>query len=88
MAVDDAIVKGIISTALNNNGWKADQCCGTIGKAFRELQAHRQQPGNSLDLNYAAAEHYMFARWMVCTGRVSKTQMKILDLLVYGRDRG
>lgn len=78
MSVDDKEVQRIINDALANHGWATDKCCGTIHDAFRSLQSHRQIPGNSLDLNYAAAEHYLFDRYMVCAGHVSKTQMKVL----------
>ena len=78
MSVDDDVVRQLINDALANYGWAQDKCCGTINDAFRSLQAYRQIPGNSLDLNHAAAEHYLFSRYMVCTGTVSKTQMKVL----------
>lgn len=77
-SVDDKTVRKLINEALTNAGWKDDKSYGTINKAFRALQAYRQKPGNSLDLNYAAAEHYMFARLLVATGRVSQTQMKAM----------
>lgn len=78
MPINDDTVRKIIGKALANNGWEHDKCCGSIHDAFRSLQEHRQKRGNSLDLNYAAAEHYLFARWMVCSGEVSSTQMKVL----------
>jgi hypothetical protein len=33
-----------------------------------------------LDLHLAAAEHYMFSRFLVCTATVSSTQMKALTI--------
>jgi hypothetical protein len=78
VSTDNKVVRKIVDEALTNYGWEHDKCCGTIHDAFRSLQAYRQIPGSSLDLNYAAAEHYLFARWMVCTGTVSSTQMKVL----------
>lgn len=78
MSVNDEAVQKIIDAELTNYGWETDKCCGTIHDAFRSLQRYRQIPGNSIDLNYAAAEHYLFARWMVCSGNVSPTQMKVL----------
>ena len=77
MAVNDANVSAIVARALANPG-DADMCCGKVGIGFRALQAARQVPGASLDMDLAAAEHYLFARWMVCTGTVSPTQMKAL----------
>jgi hypothetical protein len=70
----------IIRTSLTNNGFQQDQCCGSIEKAFRELQAYRRKPGNSTNLEYAAAEHYMFARWMTCTGTVNAPQMRAMTV--------
>lgn len=78
MESEDRSVQKIINDYLTNYGWEHDKCCGTIHSAFRALQEFRQKPGNSLDLAYAAAEHYMFARFMVCSGAVSETQMKAL----------
>jgi hypothetical protein len=78
MPVDDAVVKQTIRDALAHACGPGVSCCDRVKWAFRPLQAQRQQPGNSLDLNLAAAEHYMFARWMVCTGRVGPFQMRLL----------
>lgn len=75
MAVIDSRVQEFIDQAMKNPGLG---CCGKAGIAFRTLQKLRQQPGRSLDLELAAAEHYMFARWMVCEGRVGPTQMRVL----------
>src|SRR3954453_19294908 len=79
VATDDNRVQRLIQQFLTNNGWQHDKCCGTIERAFRHIQKYRQTEGNSLDLDYAAAEHYLFARFMVCTGTVSQTQMKALS---------
>jgi hypothetical protein len=78
MPTNDANVQRIITDAIGTASDDGDPCCGRLGNAFRALQAQRQQPGHSLDLDLAAAEHYMFARWMVCTGFVSPTQMRVL----------
>ena len=77
MAVSDTKVSALISRYLSNVG-NADACCGKVEVAFRALQAARRLPGASLDLDLAAAEHYMFARFMLCTGTVSATQMRTL----------
>jgi len=68
--IDDAIRSTVVDGS--------DPCCGRLGKAFRMLQAQRQVPGQSLNMPLAAAEHYMFARFMVCAGAVSPTQMRAL----------
>lgn len=78
MSTNDNRVSEFVNNAMAAGRANADACCGQIGAAFRALQAMRQQPGKSLDLDLAAAEHYMFTRFMVCTGTVSKTQMKAL----------
>ena len=77
MAVDDGKVRVFMMDALSAAG-SDSSCCGQICKAFRILQAKRRVPGASLDLNLAAAEHYMFAKCLVCNGTVSKAQMELL----------
>ncbi len=79
MAVNDALVRAIISTELSRFASEPG-CCGAVHRAFRELQRRRRLPGGSLDENLAAAEHYMFARWSVCEGSVSATQMRAMVL--------
>jgi hypothetical protein len=79
VATDDNRFQRLIEQYLTNNGWQHDKCCGTVERAFRQVQEYRQKKGNSLDLDYAAAEHYLFARFMVCTGTISQTQMKALS---------
>lgn len=78
MSVNDATVQSLINAAMLNPGDPGDTCCGRVGNAFRDLQRQRRAPGGSLDLNLAAAEHYLFSRWMVCTGTVSAMQMRVL----------
>jgi hypothetical protein len=75
MPVNDTKVSTIIADALNNTG-NSDACCGKTELGFRNLQAARRVPGASLDMDLAAAEHYLFARFMVCTGTVSAMQMR------------
>jgi hypothetical protein len=77
MPVNDDNVRAIIARAVSNGG-NSDACCGKVSVGFRQLQAERRVPGASLDLDLAAAEHYLFARFMVCTGTVSPTQMRAL----------
>ena len=78
MSTNDDRVSEFINSAMSAARASSDACCGQIGRAFRILQAMRQQPGKSLDLDLAAVEHYMFARFMVCAGQVSTKQMKAL----------
>jgi hypothetical protein len=80
MPTNDDRVSQFIAWANSSAAGSADACCGQTCAAFRILQAERRKPGKSLDLDLAAAEHYMFARCMVCTGTVSKTQMKALTI--------
>lgn len=74
MAVQDAQVQKIINDAVLRCAGETG-CCAAITAAFRYLQAQRRIPGGSVDENLAAAEHYMFARHVVCTGQVSTMQM-------------
>lgn len=80
MPTSDQRVNGFIVAAMAAARGSADACCGQICAAFRVLQAERQQPGRSLDLDLAAAEHHLFARCMVCSGTVSAMQMKIMTI--------
>ena len=91
MAINNATVQRIINDELARYGSEPG-CCGAVNRAFRELQRRRRLPGGSVDENLAAAEHYMFARWMVCEGTVSVTQMRAmvvgydtLKILGFGR---
>jgi hypothetical protein len=77
MATNDRHVRSLIAGAMANPG-TADACCGQVEVAFRSLQTARRVPGASLDIDLAAAEHYLFARWLVCAGAVSTMQMHAL----------
>ena len=79
MAVDSANVQRIINEAIARQSGVGG-CCEPIEAAFRELQAQRRVPGASLDEDLASAEHYMFARWMVCAAIVSFDQMAIMTV--------
>lgn len=46
--------------------------------AFRDCKAFRNVGSNSVDESLAAAEHYLFARYMVSNGIVSERQMNIM----------
>jgi hypothetical protein len=75
MPVNSVEVRRLVDEAIANATFDGS-CCGRIERAFRDLQKRRQMPGGSLDLDLAAAEHHLFARWQVCTGHVSQEQMR------------
>src|SRR5882672_8524642 len=77
MAVNDTRVQEIINDALVRFSGEAG-CCEAFTRAFRYLQSKRRIPGGSLDEDLAAAEHYMFARYAVCTALVSQSQMEAM----------
>ncbi len=79
MPVNDENVRLLIAGALANAG-DGHACCGQVTVGFRELQRRRQVPGASLDLDLAAAEHYLFARYLICMGMVGPFQMRALIL--------
>lgn len=90
MAVNNERVRRIINDAIaaaNNNG---DLCCGAIRQAWRNLKewrdipAEKGKPPNSLDLDVAAAENYMYARASVCEGFVTRLQMNTIAIGYYG----
>jgi hypothetical protein len=90
MPVNNAHVRQIIDDAISvARKQGADACCGSLYQAWHNLKAWRDEepaPGaqpNSLDLDVAAAENYMFARASVCSGFVSRFQMNTLALAYY-----
>lgn len=89
MAVNNARVRQIINDAIANATDNGDACCGSIRQAWRNLKWWRDQPPvaggppNSLDLDVAAAENYMFARACVCEGFVNRFQMNTIALAYY-----
>jgi len=84
------IINDAIARAINTSG---DACCGSIYQAWRNLKAWRDLPPapgvrpNSLDLEVAAAENYMFARASVCSAFVSRFQMNSMALVYYTSKR-
>lgn len=93
MSVNNARVRRIINDAIakaRNNG---DLCCGSVRQAWANLKIWRDQPPvagappNSLDLDAAAAENYMFARSCVCEGFVNRLQMNTIAI-AYGTKVG
>lgn len=90
MSVNNVRVRQIIDDAILRANSNGEACCGKIYQAWRNLKAWRDQPpkagtrANSLDLEVAAAENYMFARACVCRGFVSRFQMNSMALGYYG----
>ena len=83
--LDDAGVQKIIDDALSRARTEApadprytsDPCCGPVAYAWVQiLVKRRQQPGNSLISNLAAAAHYMLARYHVCSAKATPFQMR------------
>jgi hypothetical protein len=78
MPVNEQKVRNFIDDAMGKGMRAAGTCCAQVELAFRHLQSERRKPGKSLDLDLAAAEHYLCARWMVCKGTVSPNQMRAM----------
>jgi|SRR5215475_4027431 len=93
MAVNNTRVREIINDAIAHAAGTGDACCGRIYQAWRNLKAWRDLPPatgatpNSLDLDVAAAENYMFARASVCSGYVSRFQMNSIAIVYYATKR-
>jgi hypothetical protein len=89
MAVNNVRVRQIIDDAIAKVSAGPDPCCGKIYAAWHMLKAWRDepplpgQPPNSLDLEVAAAENYMYARASVCSGFVNRLQMNIIAMGYY-----
>lgn len=89
MAVNNVRVRQIIDHAIIHAVHNGDLCCGRIRQAWRNLKAWRDTPPtagatpNSMDLDVAAAENYMFARACVCEGFVSRMQMNTIAIGYY-----
>lgn len=77
MAVNDTRVRQLIDDYLGRNLGNPDPLDRTE-IAFRQIKAARQAAGASADEDMAAAEHYLFARYMVSNGVVSVTQMRAM----------
>ncbi len=60
-SVSDSIVRSIIDRTLSASRGKNE--VERVGGAFRELQSYRQQI-DPTNLNVAAAEHYLYARFL------------------------
>ena len=91
--VNNERVRQIIDHAILHAGDNGDRCCGSIRQAWRNLKMWRDEPPapgarpNSLDLEVAAAENYMYARACVCEGFVNRFQMNVIALGYYGTKR-
>jgi hypothetical protein len=98
MSVDNKRVREIINHAITHAITHARNtghpCCGAVRRAWIILKTWRdlppQVPGarpNSLDLEVAAAENYMYARSTVCMGLVTRFQMNTMGLAYYASKR-
>lgn len=89
MSVNNVRVRQIINHAIAHATNNGDACCGSIRQAWQNLKRWRDIPpapgsrANSLDLEVAAAENYMFARTCVCEGLVSVFQMNSIAIIYY-----
>jgi hypothetical protein len=75
MTLNEKYVWRLIDTALKDNENHSAGFIDSLNAAWKELRDLRQQPGGSVGIELAAAEHYLFARWCVASGNVSKRQM-------------
>ncbi|MBK9135941.1 MAG: hypothetical protein IPM15_16785 [Betaproteobacteria bacterium] len=90
MSVDNARVRKIIDHAIAHaRAQGAGSGCDAYQQAWRNLKAWRDAPPaagatpNSMDLEVAAAENYMYARASVCMGFVSRFQMNTMAIAYY-----
>jgi hypothetical protein len=75
--VDDAVVQGFIDKAIKNHTDAAGKT--DYEAAWGELLAMRNKKEGCCDVNLAAAEHYLYARWQASEGR-SLSYAELLDL--------
>jgi hypothetical protein len=93
MSVNNARVRQIVDHAIAYARAGSTGCCGAVQQAWINLKAWRDQPPapgatpNSLDLEVAAAENYMYARATVCSGFVSRFQMNSMAIAYYASKR-
>ena len=78
MGTDVENVRRTVATAMKNQEKNARNFIEILQLAWIELRDRRQKPGGSTDLDLAAAEHYLFARFMVASGEVREGQMETL----------
>lgn len=81
MAVNDNVVRTLIADYQNRYATSPPISRNEL--AFRAIKAFRNGAGDSADESLAAAEHYLFARYMVSNAVVSENQM---NLMVLGYD--
>jgi len=78
MAVDDKTVQSHIDSYQGR--YLRSEQLERNRLAFRAIKDFRNSAGDSTDESLAAAEHYLFARYMVSNTVVSKTQMVAMVL--------
>jgi len=77
---DDSKVQGYINRAMAKNA--SFQPIDTqLERAWYALYSQRKTDDpDGDDRELAAAEHYMYARWQVCSGQTSEAMMRLLVL--------
>ena len=85
MAVNSEDVQRIIDAAMNDQAKSASDFIELFERAWIQLRDRRQEPGCSTDLDLAAAEHYLFARYMVASGKARETELTSLAEACYGK---
>lgn len=78
MAVDDTVVKTLIEDYQNRHASAPPLMKNQ--RAFRAIKDFRNSAGDSADESLAAAEHYLFAKYMVSNVIVSVQQMLVMVL--------
>jgi len=87
MSFDHAKVWKIINQSILKSKQTNAHEIKAIMLAWIELRDDRRRPGNSTDLHYAAAEHYMFSRFLVASGEVSEGQMINISNMYHAKKR-
>ena len=85
MGTDVENVRRIVATAMDNQAKVTTNFIEVLKLAWIELRERRQQPGGSTDLDLAAAEHYLFARFLVASGEVREGQMETIVEVYYNK---
>ena len=77
---DDKKTRAYIDDAMAKNSWRRpfDQQLHSAWYSLYSLRESTDPKGDDREL--AAAEHYMYARWQVCSGKTSEAVMRLLVL--------
>ena len=85
MATNGENIRRIVDTALNDQAQFASDFIELLRRAWIQLSDRRCEPGRSTDLDLAAAEHYLLARYLVASGEVGEAQMSVIAEGYYGK---